>query len=139
MNRVLLWVACSSLMGCSLFRQPFRPEHAPVEEASRFEFPLGFPPGDHVLIPGTLAAAVQLAMDDFLPRGSTPHRGATADEVCLYQRDSYDTLAKLMSDEVVLVSFTPKKGACIQDGIALDLGATYAVDIRKWRILAVQR
>ncbi|MBU8895308.1 hypothetical protein DRW03_15210 [Corallococcus sp. H22C18031201] len=53
-------------------------------------------------------------------------------------RASIDALAKSLSDDVVLVAFTPKQGACVQDGIALDMGATYAVDVRTWRILAVQ-
>ncbi len=78
-------------------------------------------------------------MDDFLPRGVKPRRGATPDEVCLAERSSYDVLAKALPDDVVLVSFTPKKGACVQEGIALDVGATYAVDVGAWRILAVQR
>ncbi|WIG99453.1 hypothetical protein KGD87_30575 [Myxococcus sp. SDU36] len=33
----------------------------------------------------------------------------------------------------------PKEGACVQEGLALDVGATYAVDVDGWRILAVQR
>lgn len=40
---------------------------------------------------------------------------------------------------VLLVSSTAKQGACIQEGLALDLGATYAVDVSRWRILAIQR
>jgi hypothetical protein len=78
-------------------------------------------------------------MDDFLPRDAKLPRGATPDEVCLHQRDTYDVLAKQLPDNVVLVAFTPKQGACIQEGIALDLGATYAVDVSGWRILAIQR
>lgn len=139
MSRVVLLFVCVSLSACSLFQRPFRPEHAPPEESARFEFPLGFPPGEHTFIPGTIAAAVGLAMEDFLPGGAKPPRGATPDEVCLAQRSSYDVLAKALPDDVVLVSFSPKQGACVQEGIALDVGATYAVDVKTWRILAVQR
>jgi hypothetical protein len=139
MNRHLLLLACAWLSGCSLFQRPFRPVHAPAKEAARFQFPLGFPPGEHTFIPGTLAAAVTLAMDDFLPRNTEPPHGATPDEVCLHQRDSYDVLAKALPEDVVLVTFTPKQGACVQEGVALDVGATYAVDVSRWRILAVRR
>jgi hypothetical protein len=139
MNRTLLLFACLSLSGCALFQRPFRPPHAPPEEAARFQFPLGFPPGEHTFVSGTIAAAIELAMDDFLPRDARPPRGATPDEVCLLQRDTYDVLAKPLPDNVVLVSFTPRQGACIQEGLALDLGATYAVDVSRWRILAIQR
>lgn len=128
-----------SLTGCGLFQRPFRPAHAPPAEAAAFQFPLGFPPGEHTFIPSTLSAAVQLAMDDFLPRDARPPRNATPDEVCLMRRDSYDVLAKNLSEQVVLVAFTPGKGACVAEGLTLDLGATYAVDVRAWRILAVQR
>ncbi len=140
MTRATLLLACLCLSsGCALFRRPFRPPHAPPEEAASFQFPLGFPPGEHTFIPGTLAAAVELAMDDFLPRDAKLPRGTTPDEVCLHQRDTYDVLAKQLPGNVVLVAFTPKQGACIQEGIALDLGATYAVDVSGWRILAIQR
>lgn len=139
MNRALLLLTCMSLSGCALFQRPFRPPHAPPEEAARFQFPLGFPPGEHTFIPGTIAAAVELAMADFLPRDARPPRNATPDEVCLQQRDTYDVLAKSLSDSVVLVSFTPRQGACVQEGMALDVGATYAVDVSGWRILAIQR
>ncbi|MFP2924001.1 hypothetical protein ACLESO_02045 [Pyxidicoccus sp. 3LG] len=139
MNRAIVLLACLSASGCVLFQRPFRPTHAPPEEAARFQFPLGFPAGEHTFIPGTVAAAVELAMDDFLPRNTRPPRDATPDEVCLHQRDTYDVLARALPDDVVLVAFTPKQGACIQEGVALDLGATYAVDVRGWRILAIQR
>ncbi|QDE88135.1 hypothetical protein BHS06_03730 [Myxococcus xanthus] len=139
MRRVVLLLSCVSLSACSLFQRPFRPEHAPPEESARFVFPLGFPPGEHTFIPATISAAVGLAMDDFLPRGAKPPKEATPDEVCLAQRSSYDVLAKALSDSVVLVSFSPRAGACVQEGIALDVGATYAVDVSGWRILAVQR
>ncbi|NVI99760.1 hypothetical protein HV824_16760 [Myxococcus sp. AM009] len=137
MRRVVLLLSCLSLSACSLFQRPFRPERAPPEESARFVFPLGFPPGEHTFIPATLSTAVGLAMDDFLPRGAKPPKDPTPDEVCLAQRSSYDVLAKALSDSVVLVS--PKAGACVQEGLALDVGATYAVDVDGWRILAVQR
>ncbi|RKH26318.1 hypothetical protein D7Y13_20850 [Corallococcus praedator] len=139
MNQPTLLLMALSLTGCGLFQRPFRPEHAPPAEAAAFQFPLGFPPGEHTFIPSTHSAAVQLAMDDFLPRDARPPRNATPDEVCLMRRESYDVLAKNLSEDVVLVAFTPGKGVCASEGLTLDLGATYAVDVRGWRILAVQR
>ncbi|NBD12415.1 hypothetical protein [Corallococcus silvisoli] len=139
MNQFALLLMTLSLTGCDLFHRPFRPTHAPPAEAAAFQFPLGFPPGEHTFIPSTLAAAVQLAMDDFLPRDAKPPRNASADELCFMRRESYDVLAKSLSDGVVLVAFTPGKGVCVTEGLTLDVGATYAVDVRGWRIPAVQR
>jgi hypothetical protein len=139
MRKAALLFIILSLTGCRLFQRPFRPEHAPPTEATAFQFPLGFPPGEHTFIPATLSAAVQLAMDDFLPRDVKPPRNASQDERCLMRRESYDVLTKSLSDDVVLVAITPARGACVTEGLTLDVGATYAVDVRGWRILAVQR
>ena len=78
-------------------------------------------------------------MEDFLPWYVQPHRGATPDEVCLYQRESYDVTTAPGPEGVLFVRFTVKEGVCNADGPVLDMGATYAIDVTGWRILSIQR
>ena len=139
LKRPLLFLACTMLSACALFQRPPRPVHAPPEEAVRVEFPLDLPKEDRLIIPGTVLKAVQLAMEDFLPWDVRPHRGATPEEVCLYQRESYDVTTSPGPDGVLFVRFTVKDGACTSGGVILDMGATYAIDVTGWRILAIQR
>ncbi|AKQ63142.1 hypothetical protein A176_000054 [Myxococcus hansupus] len=89
-------------------------------------------------VPGHIAAAIELAMDDFRPRDIKPHRDATADEVCMYQRESFDVTTIPGPEGVLFVRFTLSPSACAQEGTINDAGATYAVDTRGWRILAIQ-
>jgi len=138
MKRGLLLLPCMLLTACALFQRPSRPVHAPAEEASRVQFPLDLPKETRLIIPGTVFRAVQLAMEDFLPWDVRPHKGATADEVCLYQRDSYDVTTAPGPEGVLFVRFTVRDGVCNKDGPVLDMGATYAIDVTGWRILSIQ-
>lgn len=137
--RCLLLGVCLALPACGLFQRPVRPPRAPPEEAARFEFPLEIPAEGRQRIPGAVAAAIGMAMDDFRPLGVKPHRGATPDEVCLYQRDSFDVTVAPGQEGVVFVRFSVKDGACDEEGPVADMGSTYAVDVNQWRILAIQR
>jgi hypothetical protein len=139
LKSTLLFLSCTLLTACALFQRPPRPVHAPPEEAARVQFPLDLPKEERLIIPGTVLKAVQLAMEDFLPWNIRPHRGATPEEVCLYQRESYDVTTAPGPDGVLFVRFTVKDGACNMGGVILDMGATYAVDVNGWRILATQR
>ncbi|HEX8440838.1 hypothetical protein [Archangium sp.] len=139
MRNKLLLPLCLLLSACALFQRSFRPTHAPPEEAVQILFPLELPSEGRQIIRGPMAAAIQLAMDDFLPRDVQPHRGATPEEVCLYQRDSYDVFAAPGSEGVMLVNIVLSPQACKMNGPSLDAEATYAVDVRKWRILAIKR
>lgn len=135
-------LACCFLSGCSLLHRPFRPVRAPPEEAARVVFPFALSEEQKqglTRIPGPIAAAVELAMDDFRPRDIQPHRGATPDEVCMYRRESFEVTTIPGPEGVLFVRFTLSPGACEQEGAILDAGATYAVDVRGWRILAVQK
>ncbi|WP_434384581.1 hypothetical protein [Melittangium boletus] len=138
MNRKLLFPLCLLLSGCSLLQWYRRPEHAPAEEAARFQFPLELPADSRMKVPGVMATAIQLAMDDFRPPGAHPHSGATAEEQCLYRRESYDVFASPASQEVMLVRFVLSPEACDSKSPVLDMGATYAIDVQTWRILAIQ-
>ncbi|RYZ36825.1 MAG: hypothetical protein EOO71_30360 [Myxococcaceae bacterium] len=135
---VLLLLALS-LPACSFFRRPVRPVFALPEEAARFKFPLDLPAEGRMLTPATVAVATQLAMDDFQPLDRQPHKGATPDEICLYRRDSFDVWTSPASEGVLLVRFVPRDNACDSDGPVMDVSATYAIDVKQWRILAVKR
>jgi len=109
------------------------------KEATQVQFPLDFPKEERLIIPGTALKAAQLAVEHFLPSDVRPHRGATRDEVCLYQRESYDVTTAPGPAGVLFVRFTVKDGVCNSEGPVLDMGATYAIDVTLWRILAIQR
>jgi hypothetical protein len=142
MNHKLLLVFCTLLPACALI--PFswhkRPAYAPPEEAARVQFPLDLPKESRTTISGAMATAMQLALDDFLPLDVKPHRGATPEEVCLYQRESYEVIASPgPKGGEMFVRVTLRPEACEQNGPVLDMEATYAVDVAGRRILAVQR
>jgi hypothetical protein len=82
---------------------------------------------------------MQLALDDFLPLETQPHKGATEEESCLYRRESYDVIGSPGPEGVMFVRVTLRPGVCEKHGPIMDMEATYAVDITGRRILAVQR
>ena len=87
-----------------------------------------------------MVVAIQIALDDFLPWHAGPHPGATPSDACLYQRESYDVTVAPGGEGVVFVRFTVRDGVCDAGGPpVMDHGATYAVDVRGHRILAVLR
>lgn len=88
---------------------------------------------------GALATAMQLALEDFLPLDTQPHAGATAEEVCLYQRESYEVTAAPGPEGTLFVRITLRPQVCEKGGPLLDAEATYAIDVAGRRILAVQR
>ncbi|WP_338871483.1 hypothetical protein [Myxococcus stipitatus] len=130
------------LPGCSLFRPHPRPEMAPPEEAARYKFPIALPTEGQQILSGPIAAAVSLAMEDFLPLGHTPPRDASPMELCALRRESYDVTAVPGSDDgVVFVSFSPRESACrdLQGPSRSDTPIVYAVDVGRSRILSVQK
>ncbi|MFP2959468.1 hypothetical protein ACLEPN_16915 [Myxococcus sp. 1LA] len=127
---------CLLLSGCAS-RSAALPRTAPAE-AAWFKFPDALPSEGKLEIPSATAAAIQLAMDDFLPRSVSVPGNASPVEVCLSQRQSYDVRTAPMPEGVLLVRVFLSPGACMQKGPLIDMGATYAVDTRAWRILAVQ-
>jgi hypothetical protein len=110
----------------------------PAEQAAWFKFPRHFPEQDTQSIPGPLAAAITLALQDFLPSDHQPSGTSDRMAACLAQRAAYDVIAFPGPEEQVFVSISLSPGACQEEGPILDVGATYAVDIRQGRILAVQ-
>lgn len=139
MTRKFLLPLVLLLPACSLLTWLKRPVHAPPEEAARVQFPLELPKETRTTISGAVATAMQLAMDDFLPLDVKPHRGATPEEVCLYQRESYEVIASPGPEGAMFVRITLLPKVCEKDGPLLDVEATYAIDVAGRRILAVQR
>jgi hypothetical protein len=135
----LLLPLCALLQPCAFFQRSSRPEHAPPEEAARVQFPLDLPADTRTVLPGATVTAMQLALDDFLPLNTKPHKDATAEEVCLYQRESYDVIASPGPESTMFVRVTLRPGVCEKHGPIMDMEATYAVDIAGRRILTVQR
>ena len=105
----------------------------------RVQFPLDLPTETRTTLSGALVTAMQLALDDFLPLDVKPHSGASPEELCLYQRESYDVIASPGPEGVMFVRITLRPETCEKHGPIMDMEATYAVDVTGRRILAVQR
>ncbi|RKH61033.1 hypothetical protein D7X96_32520 [Corallococcus interemptor] len=127
------------LSGCVLFARPLRPPRASDADLARFQFPLDLPAEGRTQTPAAVAVATQLAMDDFRPLDLKPHKNATADELCLYRRDSFDVWTAPGPEGVLFVRFVPRQDACNSEGPVTDASATYAIDTRQWRIIGIQR
>lgn len=111
--------------------------YVPPEEAAWFKFPSELPLDGRKELPGAMATAIQLALDDFLPRGAGYPWGATPQQICLRQRQSYDVEVARGSEGVIWVTVGLSPGACtLGPGPLLDVGTTYAVDTTGWRIRA---
>lgn len=136
MNFRVILILCCVASACAA---PTRviPRAAP-EEAARVEFPSpGLPREGLRRLDGNMAAAIQLAMDDFLPWDARPTPGPVQRAPCLYRRDSYDVTAAPGPDAVMLVRFEPNPQACDTSESVADV-TTYAVDVRTMRILSAE-
>jgi hypothetical protein len=124
------------LSGCvTTTRRPIA--FVPAKEASWFKLPYHLPAEGQVKIPGTVAAAIQLAMDDYVPWDEKLPSGADTFDACLLEQASYDVEATPGPEGVVFVAIDQSPGACGFNDVVLE-GAVYAVDVRNWRILAIQ-
>ncbi len=133
--------ACMLLMSlvfsaCVTARRPVA--FVPGVEASWFKFPDELPAEGEVRVPSTLAAAIQLAVDDFIPWDLKLPRGADTFDECAAQQSSYDVSAVPGPDGIVFVSISLSPGACGRYRWVMDMGAVYAVDVRNHRILAIK-
>jgi hypothetical protein len=133
--RIHLPILLGSLFVACVHARPF-PAYVPPEEAAWFKFPHALPEAGQQTIPGSMAAAIQMAMDDFLPRDNKFDRSAPPQEICLRQRQSYDIEASSGPGKLIAVNISLAPGACTWGpGPLLDIGATYTVDTTGWRIL----
>lgn len=95
-------------------------------------------------IEGNMAAAIQLAMEDFLPGGAPTPAEVRPEERCLYQRDAYGVVAAPAPMGVVQIRFTVDAKRCPTEALGGGSGVlaimdrtVYAVDIRTMRILSI--
>ncbi|NVJ05347.1 hypothetical protein HUW63_08875 [Myxococcus sp. AM001] len=124
-------LACSSLLhGCARFGYYKLPkaERAPAEEAAKVTFPDSMEQGTH--LDGPAMAALEVAMNDFLPPDAKAEARTEELARCLSQRSTYDVTVLKQDDQLYFVSFLPRLSRC---GIELaapimDAGATYAID-----------
>lgn len=118
------------LSGCSLlgYHKVRRAERAPPEEASKVSFPDSMEQG--IQLDGPTAAALEVAMNDFLPPDARAEARSEQLAKCLSRRDTYDVTVLKENDDLYFVRILPRFSRC---GIELetpimDVGATYAID-----------
>ena len=133
-------LVCLSLLACTHSHRLSR--HVPPAEAAWYKITIDQEPPEQgrKTIPARIAAAIQVAMDDFLPWDAPLPADAEADDVCRSQRQSWDIQFRNSpaDDKVVLVAIMLAPGACHRGPVPLDLGVTYAVDTNTESILAIQ-
>lgn len=129
---VVVLVGASLLHGCARFGYYKLPkaERAPAEEAAKVTFPDSMEQGVH--LDGPAMAALEVAMNDFLPPDAKAEARTEELARCLSQRSTYDVTVLKQDDQLYFVSFLPRLSRC---GIELaapimDAGATYAIDGR---------
>ncbi len=133
----LLWtLSCFLLPACLSTARPI--PHAPPEEAAKVTFPLELPLAERAELEGNRAAAIQLALADFLPPDAGPSPGPPLLAPCLYQQQSYDVTSAPAPEGVMLVRFSINLEVCDPGESIVDV-TTYAVDVRTQRILAMGR
>jgi hypothetical protein len=127
------------LSGCSFlgFHVTRRAERAPPEESAKVVFPGYF--DNEIHVPGPMAVALEVAMNEFLPPGSKVRTNDPDKRVanCLSLRSSYEVLLIKSSDDLFFVKFIPNLERCGLKNEILDGGATYAID-GKGRVLGVR-
>lgn len=122
--------------GCALlgYHKVKRAERAPPEEATKVSFPDSMEQGIH--LDGPAVAALEVAMNEFLPPDAKAEARNEQLARCLSRRGTYDVTVLKANDDLYFVRILPKFSRC---GIELetpimDVGATYAID-RNSRIL----
>jgi hypothetical protein len=118
------------LPGCSLlgYHKVPKTSWAPTEDAAAVVFPSSFEDGVH--LDGPMRAALEVAMNEFLPPGAEiktrdPDKRMAQ---CLSRRSTYDTHVVQSGDGVFFVWFSPVPARCELNEPILDGGAVYAVD-----------
>jgi hypothetical protein len=137
MRRALPVLLCLVLSACMAKNQASR--YVPPAEAAWYRFKRSLPEEGRQSLPGSMAAAVQLAARHFFPENASLPPGADAVDICIRQRQPWDVEVAPWTEGVMLVHFSLGPGTC-QWGRAplLDMGATYAVDVHNGRIVAIQ-
>ncbi|NBD09975.1 MULTISPECIES: hypothetical protein [Corallococcus] len=138
------WMPCLLLLALGGCRTAGGIPHASAEDAARFTFPIELPRQGLLHIDGNTTAAIQLAMEHFLPWDAPSSR----QPACLDQRDSYDVTAAPGPEGVVLVQLVANAQRCPPEptqsveattGKPLQEVVLYAVDLRTMRLLSIGR
>lgn len=121
---------CVPLAGCSLlgYHRAKKAPWAGPEEAAAVVFPTTFKEGVH--LGGPMMAALEVAMNEFLPVGAEFQSNDPDKRVaqCLSKRSSYDTHVLQAGDDLFFVWFSPDLSRCGLNEPILDGGAVYAID-----------
>jgi hypothetical protein len=146
MSRRMLLCLSFLLPGCITVHRSPRPIHAPPAEEAKVVRPFPIPREGGMRLEGNTVAAIQLAMDHFLPRGMQPSSEELEwKDECQFRRESYDVTAVPGPEGVMLVRFILNEEVCPLTKGSVDAVTgkppvdmfTYAVDIRSWRILSI--
>ncbi|MFY0572429.1 hypothetical protein ACN28E_52525 [Archangium lansingense] len=118
--------------------------NARLLERDPMQSPPELPREGRLHLEGNVAAAIQLALEDFLPGEARLPEDTRLEEACLYRPDSYAVTAAPGPAGVVQIRFTVDEQACPTNALWGSSGAlasmdrtVHAVDIRTMRILAV--
>lgn len=117
-----------ALSGCAPTRLAVR--YVPADEASWFKFGDDLPAEGRLEIPANRVAAMQTAMDEFMP--PTPLFASRTD-ICVHQRQSWDVETAPGGDGALLVRVSLSPGACYRWAPPQDMEHTFTVDVRSWR------
>ncbi|MGE6756637.1 hypothetical protein ACQKGO_01390 [Corallococcus interemptor] len=121
---------CLPLTGCSLlgYHKVKKASWATPEEAAAVVFPTSFKEGVHLEGPGM--AALEVAMNEFLPPGSELQTQDPDKRMaqCLSMRSTYDTHVLQSGPDLFFVWFSPQPSRCGLNEPILDGGAVYAID-----------
>jgi hypothetical protein len=135
-SQLLLLLCITFVPSCVVARRPIA--HTPPEESSWYKFSCALPEEGRRTLPARTVTAIQLAMDHFLPWNRKPSLRADPVSICLLQRQSWKVYAVPGPEDIVWVRISLSPGACSRRGPVANMGATYAVDTRQSRILAIQ-
>ncbi|AFE03795.1 putative lipoprotein [Corallococcus coralloides DSM 2259] len=136
----LYWMAVFVALGCTAPHPDMRarqratgmPElggpQSSSEETAAVVFPSSFKEGVH--LEGPVMAALEVAMNEFLPPGSELQTQDPDKRMaqCLSRRSTYDTHVLQSGADLFFVWFSPQPARCGLNEPILDGGAVYAID-----------
>jgi hypothetical protein len=127
-SSLLLLTPLILLAGCNLHLHLHeRAVRAPPEESSTVRFPDSFEQATR--LDGPAFRAMEIAMDEFLPLGTTIDGGFEAMTRCLSRRDTYDVSILKAEAALYFVRISPNLDRCgLGEHITLDGDALYAID-----------
>ena len=127
-----------SLSGCTIlgYRIYKEAEQVPPSEARQVRFPNSFEGSTRLT--GSMAKALAVAMNDFIPPGTKPEGEEDVVARCLSRWETFTLSVLPAGDDLFFVHFSPEKlPECAPNRRVLDAGAVYAID-GQGRILSVQ-